>query len=131
MRRSPADERSIRAVRDSRAERTGGGHRFRDSDAVAAVSHVLERRGPHRLLIALAVVGTLHLFFVIAVELDRDLVHRREITRLRAEVDALTHELASLQEVAGRGFDTAYREALARNQGFVYPHESLLVTRRE
>ena len=83
------------------------------------------------MLIALAVIGTLHLFFVIAVELNRDLVHRREITRLSAEVDALTRELASLQEVAGRCFDTAYREALARNQGFVYPHESLLVTRRE
>ena len=131
MRRPQDGDRSSRAVRDSRAERTGGGHRFRDSDSVAAVSHVLERRGPHRLLIALAVVGTLHLFFVIAVELNRDLVHRREITRLSAEVDALTTELAALQEVAGRGFDTAYREALARNQGFVYPRESLLVTRRE
>ena len=131
MRRPDTDDRAGRGVRDSRAGRSTGGHRFRDSDSVAAVSHVLERRGPHRLLIALAVIGTLHLFFVIAVELNRDLVHRREITRLSAEVDALTRELASLHEVAGRGFDTAYREALARNQGFVYPHESLLVTRRE
>lgn len=129
--RGREEVRSERTVRDSRAERTGHGHRFRDSDAVAAVSHVLERRGPHRLLVVLAVIGTLHLFFLIAVELNRDLVHRREITRLTAEVDALTTELASLEEVAGRGFDTAYREALARNQGFVYPHESLLVTRRE
>lgn len=130
MRRGRDDEPPRRTVRDSR-ERTTGGHRFRDSDAVAAVSHVLERRGPHRLLVALAVVGSLHLFFVIAVELNRDLVHRREITRLTAEVKALTAELEALDQVAARGFDTAYREALARNQGFVYPNESLLVTQRE
>lgn len=131
MRRGHDDEPARRSVRDSRADRTTGGHRFRDSDAIAAVSHVLERRGPHRLLVVLAVVGTLHLFFLIAVELNRDLVHRREITRLTAEVNALSSELESLHEVAERGFDTSYREALARNQGFVYPHESLLVTRRE
>lgn len=92
------------------------------------MSHVLERRAPHRLLVALAVIGTLHLFFLIAVELNRDLVHRREITRLSAEVTTLQDELTALQEVAERGADLQYREALARNQGFVYPNESLLVT---
>lgn len=105
--------------------------RGRDTDRVAAVSHVLERKAPHRLLVMIAVVGTLHMFFLIAVELNRELVHRREITRLTAEVEGLTAELTALEEVAGRGFDVAYREALARNQGFVYPHESLLVTGRQ
>lgn len=105
--------------------------RERDTDPVAAVSHVLERRAPHRLLVMLAVIGILHLFFLIAVELNRELVHKREITRLSAEVQGLSEELAALQQVAGRGFDVGYREALARNQGFVYPHESLLVTRRD
>ena len=124
------DTGSRHPTRDSRAEWTASG-RYRDTDRVAAVSHVLERRAPHRLLVILAGIGTLHLFFLVAVELNRDLVHRREITRLSAEVDGLTQELAALEQVAGRGFDVQYREALARNQGFVYPHESLLVTRRE
>lgn len=128
MRRSRDADTGRLPPTDPRAERGGGRHR--ETDRVAAVSHVLERRGPHRLLVILAVVGTLHLFFLAAVELNRDLVHRREITRLTAEVAGLTEELAALEQVAQRGFDLTYREALARNQGFVYPHESLLVTRR-
>lgn len=128
--RTGHDTGSRHRTTDPRAERSTGG-RYRDTDRVAAVSHVLERRAPHRLLVILAVVGTLHLFFLSAVELNRGLVHRREITRLTAEVDSLTAELNALEEIAGRGFDTRYREALARNQGFVYPDESLFVTGRE
>lgn len=89
-----------------------------------------EQRGRrvHPALVVLAVVGCLHLFFIIGVELDRNLVHKREIARLEAEVGALTAELERLDEVASRGFDTAYREALARGQGYVYPDERLVVT---
>lgn len=130
MRPGRASQAGGRPQHDARNRRTGSGRPL-DSDRVAAVSHVLERRAPHRLLVALAVVGTLHLFFLIAVELNRGLVHRREIARLSAEVQGLTDELGALEQVAQRGFDVAYREALARNQGFVYPGESLLVTRRE
>lgn len=127
MRRRHPTGHGRRSTTDSRAERTASG-RHRETDRVAAVSHVLDRRAPHRLLVALAVIGTLHLFFLIAVELNRELVHRREITRLTAEVTALEDELTALQEIAKRGDDLQYREALARNQGFVYPNESLLVT---
>lgn len=82
----------------------------------------------HPALVVLAVAGCLHLFYVIGVELDRNLVHRRDVARLEAEVSALATELARLDEVAAHGADRAYREALARRQGYVYPHERLVVT---
>lgn len=113
------------------ARREREGRTTRDRDRIASVAHVLERRSPHRLLVVLAVVGSLHLFFLVAVELNRGLVHRREITRLEAEVTALRQELDALGEVARHGADRSYRVALARNQGFVFPDETLLVTRRE
>lgn len=88
------------------------------------------RRPAPPLLIAIAVIGSLQLFFLLAVELDRNLVHGREIARLEAEVKALTAELENLDLVAAHGDDLAYREMLARKQGFVYPDEALLVTRQ-
>lgn len=89
------------------------------------------RRRAHPVLIVIAVVGCLHLFFLLAVELDRNLVQRREVARLESEVQALSAELERLGEVAAHGEDRAYRELLARQQGFVYPGEALLVTRPE
>lgn len=89
-----------------------------------------EQRGRrvHPALVVLAVVGCLHLFFIIGVELDRNLVHKRDVARLEAEVSALTAELDRLDEVAARANDVAFREALARGQGYVYPDEDLIVT---
>lgn len=89
-----------------------------------------EQRGRrvHPALVVLAVVGCLHLFFIIGVELDRNLVHKRDVARLEAEVSALTAELDRLDEVASRAEDAAFREALARSQGYVYPDEDLIVT---
>ncbi len=89
-----------------------------------------EERGKrvHPVLVVLAVLGCLHLFFIVGVELDRNLVHRRDVARLESEVSALTTELRRLDEVASRGGDVAYREALARQQGYVYPYEDLIVT---
>ncbi|HEX7000235.1 MAG TPA: hypothetical protein VF164_00910 [Trueperaceae bacterium] len=82
----------------------------------------------HPALVVLAVVGCLHLFFIIGVELDRNLVQRRDVARLEAEVSALRTELNRLDLVASRGDDAGYREALARRQGYVYPDEDLIVT---
>ena len=90
----------------------------------------LRRRGPHPVLTMLAVVGCLHLFFLLSVELNRNLVHNRELMRLSGEVAELRRELSHLDEIAAHGSDEAYREALARKQGFVYPHELLVVTQR-
>lgn len=90
----------------------------------------LRRRGPHPLLVSLALIGCLHVFFLLAVELDRTLVHNREITRLRAEVAALDNEANELALVQAHASDPAFKEALARALGFVYPHERLIVTDR-
>jgi len=91
----------------------------------------LRSKRAHPALVVLAVAGCLHLFFLLGVELDRNLVHRREVARLEAEVGALAAELARLDEVASRADDRAYREALARRQGYVYPHERLVVTAQQ
>src|SRR5690606_15892720 len=64
-------------------------------------------RVTHPILIVLAVVGSLHLFFLLAVELDRNLVHRREVVRLSGEVTAMAAELGKLEAVAGHGDDLA------------------------
>ncbi len=88
------------------------------------------RRGPHPLLVVLALVGCLHAFFLLAVELDRTLVHRREIARLSADVAALEREVGEMQQIAAHASDPVYRETLARALGFVYPHETLIVTDR-
>lgn len=88
-------------------------------------------RRVHPLLIVLAVIGSLHLFVLLAIELDRNLVTSREVARLQGDVLALSSELEQLEEVARHGDNFAYRELLARQQGYVHPGESLLVTGRE
>lgn len=90
----------------------------------------LERRGPHRVLVVIAIIGCLQAFFLLAVEFDRTLVHRREIARLSSEVAVLEAEIEELSQVAAHAADPVYREALARGLGFVYPHEQLIVTDR-
>ncbi len=94
------------------------------------MSELTQRRGPHPLLVLLALVGCLHAFFLLAVELDRTLVHKREIARLSADVAALEREASELRQIAAHAADPTYREALARALGFVYPHERLIVTER-
>ncbi|MBX3144486.1 MAG: hypothetical protein KF813_12055 [Trueperaceae bacterium] len=94
------------------------------------MSGVLARRGPHPLLVVLALVGCLHAFFLLGVELDRTLIHNREIVRLSADVAALEREVSEMRQVAAHASDPVYRETLARALGYVYPHEKLIVTDR-
>lgn len=101
-----------------------------ESTAPESAAAFLRRRGPHPLLVTLALIGCLHAFFLLAVELDRTLVHDREITRLRAEVAALESEASELALIEAHAFDPVFRESLARALGFVYPHERLIVTDR-
>lgn len=106
----------------------GGGSSWSSAADAEEPEPLAQRRRTHPVLIVIAVVGCLHLFFLLAIELDRNLVTRREVARLQREVSALTAELNRLQEIAAHGDDPAYRELLARKQGFVYPEEALLVT---
>lgn len=88
------------------------------------------RRMPHLIILLIATVGTLQLFYLNFVEADRMFVHRREIARLEREVAALEAERAALEEIALRAHDEVFREQLARKQGFIYPDELRVVTQR-
>ncbi len=88
------------------------------------------RRGPHWVIVLIATVGTLQLLYLNYVEADRLFVHQREISRLEAEVSAMQAERNALAAVAERTTDDAYREQLARKQGFMFPDELRVITQR-
>lgn len=122
-------ERGARAVMDdpARADARMGASAAADTDA--SPLHALrraERRGLS-LLGVVALVGCLHLVFMIGVELDRTVRHRASITALEAELDALAAEAAELRAAYEHADDAAYREQLARSQGFLYPNETRLI----
>ncbi len=75
-------------------------------------------------VIVLAVVGILQLLFMTVVEVRRGLESRSEIARLSGEVAELEAEAARLQAVIDHGDNDAYREQLARRQGFIRPGET-------
>lgn len=86
------------------------------------------RRPPHWLLVTLAIVGSLQLIYLTLVEVDRMVVHRREVARLSSEVHALEAERVALDEIAQHAHDDVFREQLARKQGFIYPDELKVIT---
>ncbi len=88
------------------------------------------KRKPHWVIVLIATVGTLQLLYLNYVEADRLFVHRREISRLEREVDQMRAERDALAAVADRAYDEAFREQLARQQGFMYPDELRVVTQR-
>lgn len=87
-------------------------------------------QGAHRVLVALAVVGSLHALFVLGVESWRFVSERRAVTRLENQVGDLQNEAKGLQQVIGHANDMRYREDLARRQGFMYPNELRAVTQQ-
>jgi len=80
-----------------------------------------------RLLGILALIGMLHVGFLIFVELDRFSRHRTAITELEAELAATRAEADALRAIAERLSDTDFREQLARRQGFMFPDETRLI----
>ena len=85
-------------------------------------------RGVNAILLILALVGSLHVFSMLGVEVWRGATSRSEIARLQADVLALEHNINGLQAVIDHAGDEQYREQLARCQGFVYPDETRYVT---
>src|SRR5690625_2166024 len=79
------------------------------------------------IIIVLALVGTVQVCFMIVVELRRGYVAREAIERLEADVAELEAESARLSAVLEHGDDDAYREQLARRQGFIRPDETRVV----
>lgn len=89
-----------------------------------------ERRRWQWVIVIIAAVGTLQLLYLNFVEADRLFVHEREIGRLEREVEAMRSERNALAAVADHARDEAYREQLARKQGFIYPDELRVITQR-
>lgn len=88
------------------------------------------RRSPHWIILLIAVVGSLQLFYLNFVEADRMFVHKREIARLESEVAALEAERLALEQVALHADDAVYRQQLARKQGFIFPDELKVLTQQ-
>lgn len=86
------------------------------------------RRKLNVVIVVLASLGVLQLLYLNYVESDRMFVLRREVARLEADVARLETERHGLEEVAAHAADAAYREALARKQGFILPDEVRVVT---
>ncbi|MDZ7799846.1 MAG: hypothetical protein U5K81_03505 [Trueperaceae bacterium] len=84
-----------------------------------------------RVLGVFAALGALQLLFLIGVELDRTVRHRAAIDELRQQVESLRAEADALHAVAEHADDDAYREQLARLQGFMYPDETRVVVLRD
>lgn len=86
------------------------------------------RRKLNIVIVVLASLGVLQLLYLNYVESDRMFVLRREVARLEADVARLETERHGLEEVVAHAADPAYREALARKQGFILPDEVRVVT---
>ena len=78
-------------------------------------------------LAVLAAIGAVQVLFLIGVEIDRSLRHRAAIAELRADVAVLHAEAEDLRAIAERADDAAFREQLARRQGFVGPDETRVI----
>jgi hypothetical protein len=85
-------------------------------------------RGATILFTFIAVIGSLHALAMIGVEISRTLYSQAEIQRLQGEIAAIEAEMGELQAIVTHGNDERFREQLARQHGFVYPHEQRLVT---
>lgn len=84
------------------------------------------RRGL-RVVGVIALVGLLHVGFLLFVELDRLVRHRAAIATLEAEVAEARAEAEALRQIAERAGDDVFREQLARGQGFLYEGETRVV----
>lgn len=107
--------------------RTPLGEAPKDRAATAREGLRRATRGGLLAIGAAALLGSLQVLFMIGVELDRTIRHRAAIESLEAELDELAREAESLRAIEGHARDDAYREQLARAQGFMYPDETRVV----
>lgn len=87
-------------------------------------------RGAHRVLVVLAVVGSLHALFLLGVEGWRFVQEQRAIHLLQRQVSGLQAESGGLKQVIDHADDQTYREDLARRQGYMFPDELRAVTQQ-
>ncbi len=85
-------------------------------------------RGANLLFLVIAVVGCIHALAMLTLEISRSVYTEREVARLERDIAALELEATNLENVIAHKNDPAYREQLARLQGFIYADESRYVT---
>lgn len=78
-------------------------------------------------LILLATIGTLQVAFMLVVELRRGHEARQAIAVLEQDIAELEAEAAHLNAIIENGDNDAYREQLARRQGFIMPDETRVI----
>ena len=84
-------------------------------------------RGINALLVAVCLLGSLHVAGLMVVEVRRLAYTEGEIARLEAELEAIARDTSDLRSVADHVDDERYRELLARRQGYVYPEETRFI----
>lgn len=116
------------AVQQAAAQRAAAEAPFGNREGDEPRPRPAGRRKLNIVIVVLASLGVLQLLYLNYVESDRMFVLRREVARLEADVARLETEQRGLEEVATHAADAAYREALARKQGFILPDEVRVVT---
>jgi len=79
----------------------------------------------------LALLGSVHVLFMMGLEINRMLETQRAIVELKDDIIGLEREVSSLEAIMQHGDDDLYREELARRQGFIFPDELRVVTLRQ
>lgn len=79
------------------------------------------------IIVFLALLGSLHVAAMIVIEVGRARAAHEATLRLEVEVADLEREASRLRAVIEHGNNDAYREQLARRQGFMMPHETRIV----
>ncbi len=77
----------------------------------------------------IALVGGFHALLMLGLEGSRLVYTSREVTRLGADISVLQEDIQTLQAVVRHRNDPAFREQLARAQGFIQPDETRILTR--
>lgn len=77
----------------------------------------------------IALVGSFHALVMLGVEAGRLVYTDREVAQLEAQVSALTAETRELAAIVAHKDDPVFREQLAREQGFIGPDETRILTR--
>ena len=99
----------------------------------AALAEPREPRHPGRwgstIFTLIAIVGSFHALVMLGVEAGRLVYTNREVAQLETQVQALTAETRELSAIVAHKDDPLFREQLAREQGFIGPDETRILTR--
>lgn len=105
-------------------------HRRTGRAAIPAQRRKPEVRWGSVFYTVIAVVGSLHAMFMLTREGGLLIYTNREVTRLEVDISRLQSEARTLQAVIDHKNDPVFREQLARQQGFIHPDETRILTRR-